>query len=232
MSRKIILLLPDGSSFVRGAYRIRDGASPSTATTSLESHPDIPGLFYIPEFLSVDEAKRIEEFIRASDTTIHWKSVGTGANSRRASHSGYDYDYASRKIVPAAEIPIEFQRLADKALELSIVPEELNQCLLNEYVPEFSHGINWHMDLKDFGPVIVCYTLGSGTEMQFRDPKNPDVIVPVRVEPRSVYIMSGDARWKWQHSMPGRKSDPNPDGGGRLKRGTRYSITFRSYQPS
>jgi alkylated DNA repair dioxygenase AlkB len=49
---------------------------------------------------------------------------------------------------------------------------------------------------------------------------NPNVkgdgkIVSVLLEPRSIYVMRGDARWNFQHSIPAVKE-------------LRYSITLRS----
>lgn len=194
------------------------------------AHPRIPGLFYWPNCVTPEDSTRVMQFISSDEMT--WKAVGTGINTRLSSHSGYDYDYTTRKITPAGEIPEVFLALARtanvccEALRLEDASVPFNQCLVNEYIPQHSHGINFHTDLKDFGPIIACYTFGSGTEMQFRLGQE---IVPVRVEPNSLYIMSGDARWVWQHSMPGRKSDPDPSGGPRIKRGVRYSVTFRSF---
>jgi DNA oxidative demethylase len=37
----------------------------------------------------------------------------------------------------------------------------------------------------------------------------------VELEPRSAYVLSGKARWSWQHSIPSTKD-------------LRYSVTFRT----
>jgi alkylated DNA repair dioxygenase AlkB len=44
--------------------------------------------------------------------------------------------------------------------------------------------------------------------------------------PRSLLVMTGEARAIWQHAIPGRKSDPLPDGERRLRQ-RRLSLTFR-----
>jgi alkylated DNA repair dioxygenase AlkB len=49
---------------------------------------------------------------------------------------------------------------------------------------------------------------------QPREPKKGHVIKLV-VEPRSIYLLRGPARWAWQHSVAPAKS-------------LRYSITFRT----
>jgi alkylated DNA repair dioxygenase AlkB len=40
-------------------------------------------------------------------------------------------------------------------------------------------------------------------------------ILSLDLEPRSAYVLRGDARWRWQHSIPPTKA-------------LRYSITFRT----
>lgn len=186
----------------------------------------VPGLFYIPHAIDSRTASNTMDAINHLEG---WKNVGTSGTSRRAHHSGYDYDYVSGHISPTVPIPPEFVVLADKARtflmsQFDHVPD-FNQCLVNEYIGGLGHGISWHTDHKAFGPYIACYTLNSGTEMHF---KLDSDIMCVRVEPCSLYIMTGPSRYTWKHSMPLRKTDPNPDGGSRIKRGDRYSITFRS----
>jgi len=43
--------------------------------------------------------------------------------------------------------------------------------------------------------------------------------VTIVLEPRSLYVMTGEARWKWKHSIPPVKS-------------LRYAITFRTLRES
>ena len=47
-----------------------------------------------------------------------------------------------------------------------------------------------------------------------------------RLEPRSLLILKGEARFAWRHGIPGRKSDPAE--GGNAPRGRRLSLTFRN----
>jgi alkylated DNA repair dioxygenase AlkB len=74
-----------------------------------------------------------------------------------------------------------------------------------------------------YGPVVAAFTLGSGAEMVFR---RGGEVESLYVEPGSLYIMSGDARSKWTHEMPGRKSDMVD--GKKIPRGRRISVTFRN----
>ena len=85
-----------------------------------------------------------------------------------------------------------------------------------------SQGINRHTDHNAYGAIIGCFTLGSGATMIFRDGQDKQELY---VEPDSLYIMTGDARYKWTHEMPARKSDM-VDGTKHI-RGRRVSVTFR-----
>ena len=96
------------------------------------------------------------------------------------------------------------------------IKEKLNQCLINRYLP--GQGIGAHIDKVEFGDTIVCFTFGSGREMVF---SLGDTAYNIRTEPLSMYVMTGDSRWKWKHEMKQRKSDNG------IPRGTVYSITFR-----
>jgi alkylated DNA repair dioxygenase AlkB len=97
---------------------------------------------------------------------------------------------------------------------------EFNQCIINKYEP--GQGINKHIDIKAYGPVIGCFTFGSGAVMTFR---RKDEVHHLYVKPNSLYIMSGESRLLWTHEMPSRKSDMVE--GKKIPRGLRISVTFR-----
>jgi hypothetical protein len=97
---------------------------------------------------------------------------------------------------------------------------KFNQVIINKYEP--GQGISKHTDAKDYGPIIGCYTIESGATMKFNKDKDS---VSIYTKPNSLYIMSGDSRYKWTHEMTSTKSD-NVDGK-RVPRTRRISITFR-----
>jgi alkylated DNA repair dioxygenase AlkB len=45
------------------------------------------------------------------------------------------------------------------------------------------------------------------------------------LDPGSLYVMQGEARYQWKHSIPSRKTDVY--GQGRIQRHRRVSLTFR-----
>ena len=98
---------------------------------------------------------------------------------------------------------------------------KINQCIVNNY--SVGQGISKHIDVKSYGNVIGCFTINSGATMIFR---HLDKSINLYVEPNSLYIMSGEARYLWSHEMTTNKYDKINDT--MNKRDRRISITFRN----
>jgi alkylated DNA repair dioxygenase AlkB len=98
---------------------------------------------------------------------------------------------------------------------LGVAAPELNHILVAEYRPGTALG--WHRDVPDFE--LVCgVSLASACRMRFRPfppKKDRKSVLSLDLAPRSAYALRGDARWRWQHSIPPTKA-------------LRYSITFRT----
>ena len=62
--------------------------------------------------------------------------------------------------------------------------------------------------------------------MEFTHDDVKSVNMPFWLDPRSIIVLKDEARYKWMHSIPPRKSDISPFGD-KIKRGTRVSLTFR-----
>ena len=214
-------------------------------TNVLESKK-VPGLLYIPDLITEEEEKDLFEELDAEE----WIPITSSENSRVVQHYGFKYDYMSGKPGEKTHpLPKFLNSLRDKlekvCLEEGIIKEgyEFNQCIVNNYEP--GQGISDHVDHKDYGHTIGCFTIGSGAEMTFmrvqrmeRGAKSKVIKVNIYPEPRSLYIMTGECRKVWSHCMVGRKSDPNPTAltlegvkamsePKRIKRGRRISVTFR-----
>jgi alkylated DNA repair dioxygenase AlkB len=170
----------------------------------------IPGLTIIEDFLSEDEEKELISFIN----TQEWNST----ISRRVQHYGYEYGYFPPYEVKLTKpIPEIFMKY------IRIINPEFNQVIVNEYEP--GQGIGKHTDHKThFGDMIVSISLLSATTITFSDRKYTEDIY---VQPRTQVIMEGDARWKFTHQIPARKSDKI--GEETIPRGKRISVTFRTY---
>jgi alkylated DNA repair dioxygenase AlkB len=95
--------------------------------------------------------------------------------------------------------------------------------VINEYIPPL--GIGPHRDYPTFGPTVACVSLGSDIVMDFID-HGSRRRVPIFVPERSLWVITGEARERWQHSIASRLTDVVY--GERRVRGRRVSITFRT----
>lgn len=145
-----------------------------------------------------------------------------GVAKRETLHFGYDYDYDGWTISKTDPHPEELTFLIERAArEAGIQASAIEQVMVARYPAGAT--INWHRDAPMFGSPVIGISLGAACEMRFRHAleKKPNArrrtfeTYAVRLEPRSIYILDGDARTKWQHSIP-----PTP--------GLRYSITMRT----
>ena len=176
-----------------------------------ETAPDIPGLEYVPDFISAAEERALIEAIDHQPWLNDLK--------RRVQHYGYKYDYKSRAVTPDSylgPLPGWLEPIADK------LPFKPNQAIVNEYEP--GQGISAHIDcVPCFDDTIASLSLGSGAVMQFT---NRNEKYEIYLEPRSLIILSGPARYDWAHAIPARKSDIAD--GFKTPRTRRLSLTFRT----
>jgi len=185
------------------------------------SEPGIPGLYYIDD-IHEDTSDTVVELDRGG-----WVPLSNSPNSRLVQHFGFKYNYTTyqinEKCDPIPSFLMKYRDLLhDICLQLNIIDStyEFNQCIVNNYTQ--GQGISAHIDVKKYGGVIGCFTIGSGATMIF---EKDHVKKEIYVKPNSLYIMSGDARYIWRHSMTSRKSDLLENI--KLDRGRRISLTFR-----
>lgn len=179
--------------------------------------PDIDGLTYIPDYISAEQENELLAVIDRQEWSNELK--------RRVQHYGYKYDYTARNLdhslylgaLPAWLVPIP-----EKLYKGGYFQRKPEQVIINEYEP--GQGISAHTDVVSaFGETVASLSLGSGCAMQF---SNGDIKHDIYLEPRSLIVMSGDARYKWKHAIPARKSDIV--NGMKLPRTRRASLTFRT----
>jgi alkylated DNA repair dioxygenase AlkB len=179
--------------------------------------PALPeGFVYQPEFLTREEEAALLEIIRELPFTEAQYKQFT-ARRRTVSYGGR-YDYTRNKLDPAAPIPEFLMPLREKVARwVSLPAESFVHGLINEYQPGTPLG--WHRDVPDF-EVIVGVSLGGHARMRLRpyrpgEKQRREDVIPLELEPRSAYVMRGNARWGWQHCVSPTKE-------------LRYSITFRT----
>ncbi|CAE8643053.1 unnamed protein product, partial [Polarella glacialis] len=187
----------------------------------------------LPYFVSDEEAKALLAAVDANawDTTI----------KRRVQHYGHAFDYARLTIAEGGdvpELPSFCAGVVRRIAESGLMPEQVNQLTINEYEPGV--GIALHVDTHSaFEDGIAAVTLGSGLVMEFRRPQligaacssagSPPAEASqknVWLPPNSLLVMSGEARYAWQHGIAWRKTDCLEEGEV-LPRSRRVSLTFR-----
>jgi alkylated DNA repair dioxygenase AlkB len=170
------------------------------------------GFVYRPDFVTAQE----EASLLAAMRSLAFSEVRMRGQvaRRRTAHFGWLYGYESWRVEPGPPIPEFLIPLRHRAGALTGVDAAtLEEVLVTEYPA--GAGIGWHRDAPSFGLVVgvsllgFCrfrFARGTGAERETRS---------FELEPRSGYVLSGPARWQWQHSIPPTKT-------------ARYSITFRA----
>ncbi len=197
---------------------VTEGALIPTREVKREAVPsaseEVPGLVYIPNFLSEIEEAELIELIDMSE----WSSV----LKRRVQHYGWRYDYKSRQIdstMRLGPLPEWAMALAKRLKSEALLPHLPDQVIVNEYIGK--QGIGKHIDCAPcFEDGVATISLLESWEMIFREGRR--ACVPKLLEHRSVAIMTGDARYRWSHEIPARSKEPSG-----LQRHRRVSVTFR-----
>lgn len=179
----------------------------------------IQGLTYIPDFISAEE----QDFLLAQIDQQPWLTD----LKRRVQHYGYKYDYKARSVGNDAHLgplPDWLSSLSKRLHDTGIFPSVPDQVIVNEYLP--GQGISAHIDcVPCFADTIASLSLGSPCIMEFSNPKT-GAKKSIVLEGRSLIVLSGPARYEWQHAIPARKSDIIH--GTKTERARRVSLTFRN----
>jgi alkylated DNA repair protein (DNA oxidative demethylase) len=170
------------------------------------------GLVLRPDLLTVDEERELLDVmteLRFDPIVMHGQAA-----RRTARHYGLGYDYESRTPQPGEPIPDWIEPVRARAAELaSVPPDELVEVLVQRYPPGAT--IGWHRDAPAFGTVIGVSLAGAARLRFQRGSGEARRVWEAALEPRSGYVLAGEARRFWQHSIPATKE-------------LRYSITFRT----
>lgn len=170
------------------------------------------GLVLNPELLTVAEEGELLGCLadlRFDPIVMHGRAA-----RRTARHYGVGYDYESRTPQRGEPVPDWLLPVRQRAAELAGEdPEAFAEVLVQRYPPGAT--IGWHRDAPAFG-TVVGVSLGGACRLRFqRGTGDRRRLWEVTLEPRSGYVLAGEARWSWQHSIPATKE-------------LRYSITFRT----
>jgi alkylated DNA repair dioxygenase AlkB len=174
----------------------------------------IPGLRYIRAYLESATHDRLFDVVDAEPWLM---SV-----DHRVQIYGYGYHHAKRAAHRVRDLPPWACDLAERLCRDGLVPAVADQLVVNDYPP--GTGIFPHVDQAVFGDTVASVSLGSSCVMQFTHAASARV-EEVFLEPRSVLVLSGEARWHWRHEIPARLVDEWE--GASRPRSRRVSLTFR-----
>ena len=178
-----------------------------------------PGFEYQSDFIKADEETLLTGEI-ANLQFANFEMRGVVAR-RRVAFFGHSYDAGDETHPPIPEFlhPLR-DRIANWA---NIDPGAFAMALINEYRP--GSPIGWHRDAPQYD-IVAGVSLLSACRMKFRPYVRPGAqrsagdgrrtaTHEIQLEPRSAYVMTGDARSKYEHHIPAVEN-------------LRYSITFRT----
>ena len=174
--------------------------------------PLIDGLRYADALIGPGEEEQLIERMLATDLEP-FRFHGWLGN-RKTRSFGWRYDFDDASFAPAEPIPGWLLPLRETAAAFAgLRPDDFIHVLLARYDP--GAGIGWHRD-RDVFDQVVGISLAAPATLRFRRRRGDGFDrAKLDVAPRSGYLLSGEARWDWEHSIV-----PGSD--------LRFSITFRA----
>jgi alkylated DNA repair dioxygenase AlkB len=178
------------------------------------------GFLYRAAFVTAAEERQLVQDIERLD--FKRVEMRGAVARRRIAHFGWTYGFDSRRREPGEPVPPFLIPLRLRAADWAgIATQDFAEALVTEYPPGAT--IGWHRDAPPFGDVIAGVSLLGRSRMRFRPYVSPKdqrglprrATHEIELEPRSAYVISGEARRDFEHSIPAVES-------------LRYSITFRT----
>lgn len=155
---------------------------------------EVSGLTIIADAISAEQERWLVEWID--------RHAWSSALARRTQHYGWRYSYDRRELSAAdhlGELPLALRKLLRHLQPLlpTVVTAALDQAIVNEY--RRGQRISAHIDHhRNFGATIVTLSLLSVAQMRFA---RAGTSIDVELAPRSIAVMSGEARWSWAHEI-------------------------------
>jgi hypothetical protein len=180
---------------------------------------DLPaGFQFRDQFITPAEEHRLLEHINTIEfATFEMRGV---VAKRRVAFFGASYDRAEGPSPPIPDFLTDIR--AKLASWAGVEADAFAMALINEYRP--GAPIGWHRDAPQYD-IVSGVSLLSTCTMRLRPYLSPSEAAKsgrrrvttheLELTPRSAYVMSGDARSRYEHSIPAVTA-------------LRYSITFRT----
>jgi len=180
------------------------------------SEPSLsPGFRHEPELISAEEERAL--VARFAELPFKEYEFQGYRGKRRVVSFGWQYDFTHARLHRVDDMPEFLLPARDRAAAFAgIGPKELQHVLLTEYGP--GAPIGWHKDRGVFGEIVGISLLSACTFRLRRRAGDKWERASLVLEPRSAYLLAGEARSEWEHSIPPVEK-------------LRYSITFRNLKP-
>ncbi|HSL44264.1 MAG TPA: alpha-ketoglutarate-dependent dioxygenase AlkB [Anaerolineales bacterium] len=179
---------------------------------SLRSTEPPAGFRYQAEVLLLEEEQQLVAHIR--DLPLKEFEFHGYVGKRRTISYGWHYDFGQEKLQRTDEIPAFLHTARERAAAFAgLATENLPHALITEYSPGTT--IGWHRDKGIFEDVVGISLLSTCVFRLRRKTGSAWERYSLTVEPRSAYLLRGNVRTDWEHSIPAVDA-------------LRYSITFRS----
>lgn len=164
------------------------------------------------DFITGDEEEGLIEQIGA--LALSPFQFGEFEGKRRVASFGWHYDHSEQKLKEASPAPDWLTPLAHRVEQsFRLGNGAIQHILCTEY--DEGAGIGWHRDKPHFD-VVFGLSLAASCRFRFRRKAGAAwTRLSFDVAPRSLYTISGESRYVWEHSIPPVAA-------------RRYSITFRT----
>lgn len=175
-----------------------------------------PGLSYVESYISREEERQLLSAVDGQQWRTDWK------RRRQVYGVAYSGPQVGSKLDP---LPTWLDWLIERVVADGYLRGEIVNSVINEFLP--GQGIAPHVDHLEFGPTVVAVSLGGATVLDLHDPTTPArEKVLLDVQPRSLWVLGGEARSRWLHGIAPRSRDLI--GGMARPRERRVSITLRT----
>jgi len=174
--------------------------SPDEAAPSAGDRPDpqVPGLRFIENAITPEEEADLAT--RIDTAPLAPFKFGQWTGKRLTFSYGSAYDFVRGQPDEAPPFPEWLQALNGKLAPMAgLDPAQIAQALLIRYDP--GAGIGWHRDRPHYGDVLGL-SLTSPATLRLRR-RTPDGFERrnISLPQRSLYLLSGEVRWDWEHSI-------------------------------
>ena len=180
-----------------------------------QNRGEIPGFSYQPDlFTEGEEQSFIAQFGKLDVKPFDFHGF---KGNRRVVSFGWRFDYGASVLREAEPFPVFLEPLREIAARFAQIPAaKFQTALVTEYAP--GAGIGWHRDKPMFRDV-AAFSFLAPCRLRLRRRNGVSWqrhVLPIL--PRSIYLLQGEVREAWEHSIPSVTA-------------LRYSVTFRTFKP-